>query len=105
MLLCLVCLFDLACFFLSSFSSLIKNMYMRHVPKVAAICTCTCGCSVVCIIHYRNSSYMYIHVLYMIVIDMYIVRVCCLGNSDDKMVSSSQMSGDSEDSEEHQQMD
>ena len=26
-LLCLVCLFDLACFFLSSFSSLIKNMY------------------------------------------------------------------------------
>ena len=27
-LLCLVCLFDLACFFLSSFSSLIKNMYM-----------------------------------------------------------------------------
>ena len=30
--LCLVCLFDLACFFLSSFSSLIKNMYV----------TCTC---------------------------------------------------------------
>ena len=31
-LLCLVCLFDLACFFLSSFSSLIKNMYVhaRH---------------------------------------------------------------------------
>ena len=29
-LLCLVCLFDLACFFLSSFSSLIKT------------CTCTC---------------------------------------------------------------
>ena len=27
-LLCLVCLLDLACFFLSSFSSLIKNMYM-----------------------------------------------------------------------------
>ena len=27
-LLCLVCLFDLACFFLSSFSSLIKNMYI-----------------------------------------------------------------------------
>ena len=26
-LLCLVCLFDLACFFLSSFSSLIKHMY------------------------------------------------------------------------------
>ena len=26
-LLCLVCLFNLACFFLSSFSSLIKNMY------------------------------------------------------------------------------
>ena len=25
---CLVCLFDLACFFLSSFSSLIQNMYM-----------------------------------------------------------------------------
>ena len=30
-LLCLVCLFDLACFFLSSFSSLIKNMYMYMV--------------------------------------------------------------------------
>ena len=29
-LLCLVCLFDLACFFLSSFSSLIKNMYWRR---------------------------------------------------------------------------
>ena len=28
LLLCLVCLFDLACFFLSSFSSLIKNMYI-----------------------------------------------------------------------------
>ena len=28
-LLCLVCLFDLACFFLSSFSSLIKNMYIH----------------------------------------------------------------------------
>ena len=27
-LLCLVCLFDLACFFLSSFSSLINNMYI-----------------------------------------------------------------------------
>ena len=27
-LLCLVCLFDLACFFLSSFSSHIKNMYI-----------------------------------------------------------------------------
>ena len=27
-LLCLICLFDLACFFLSSFSSLIKNMYI-----------------------------------------------------------------------------
>ena len=26
--LCFVCLFDLACFFLSSFSSLIKNMYI-----------------------------------------------------------------------------
>ena len=32
-LLCLVCLFDLACFFLSSFSSLIKNMYMyMYIP-------------------------------------------------------------------------
>ena len=31
-LLCLVCLFDLACFFLSSFSSLIQNMYIHvHV--------------------------------------------------------------------------
>ena len=29
-LLCLVCLFDLACFFLSSFSSLIKNMYVAN---------------------------------------------------------------------------
>ena len=29
-LLCLVCLFDLACFFLSSFSSLIKNMYKHN---------------------------------------------------------------------------
>ena len=29
-LLCLVCLFDLACFFLSSFSSLIKNMYSTN---------------------------------------------------------------------------
>ena len=28
-LLCLICLFDLACFFLSSFSSLIENMYSR----------------------------------------------------------------------------
>ena len=36
-LLRLVCLFDLACFFLSSFSSLIKNMYTcmyTHLPTV-----------------------------------------------------------------------
>ena len=35
-----VCLFDLACFFLSSFSSLIKNMYVRmYVGEIP------CGCS------------------------------------------------------------
>ena len=33
-LLCLVCLFDLACFILSSFSSLIKNMYIQHIYNV-----------------------------------------------------------------------
>ena len=33
---CLVCLFDLACFFLSSFSSLIKNMSWDRVPSEAA---------------------------------------------------------------------
>ena len=43
-LLCLVCLFDLACFFLSSFSSLIKNMY-----------TCTCMYTY----HYHVYMYMY----------------------------------------------
>ena len=36
-LLCLVCLFDLACFFLSSFSSLIKNMYI-HVHVALRLC-------------------------------------------------------------------
>ena len=37
-LLCLVCLFDLACFFLSSFSSLIQ----KHVHVYT--CTCNCQC-------------------------------------------------------------
>ena len=36
-LLCLVCLFDLACFFLSSFSSLIKNMYIKKKYNVVYI--------------------------------------------------------------------
>ena len=34
-LLCLACLFDLACFFLSSFSSLIKTCVF--------VCVCVCG--------------------------------------------------------------
>ena len=36
-LLCLVCLFDLACFFLSSFSSLIKNMYTYSTHQLQGI--------------------------------------------------------------------
>ena len=36
-LLCLVCLFDLACFFLSSFSSLIKNMCIQNLPHQFAV--------------------------------------------------------------------
>ena len=38
-LLCLVCLFDLACFFLSSFSSLIKNMYVC-MDELIIHCSC-----------------------------------------------------------------
>ena len=44
-LLCLVCLFDLACFFLSSFSSLIKNTYIMCMcmhALVLYVCTCMC---------------------------------------------------------------
>ena len=37
-LLCLVCLLDLACFFLSSFSSLIKSMYM----SLSRVCLSCC---------------------------------------------------------------
>ena len=34
---CLVCLFDLACFFLSSFSSLIQNMYIYSTLQIQGI--------------------------------------------------------------------
>ena len=41
-LLCLVCLFDLACFFLPSFSSLIKTCTCTITPvAVPTICWCT----------------------------------------------------------------
>ena len=36
-----VCLFDLACFFLSSFSSLIKNMYSQRGSCVMNSCSGT----------------------------------------------------------------
>ena len=43
-LLCLVCLFDLASFFLPSHLSF-KNMYMYvHMEHVTPVCTCTCTC-------------------------------------------------------------
>ena len=42
--LCLVCLFDLACFFLSSFSSLIKTCICTHIFSALCVCVCVCVC-------------------------------------------------------------
>ena len=54
-LLCLVCLFDLACFFLSSFSSLIKNMYIQAL-------TCACEHDYT-LLHRDMSTGMSVHLL------------------------------------------
>ena len=70
-LLCLVCLFDLACFFLPSFSSLIKNMYAyvheyMHMYMYTCICTC---------IHVYTYMHVYMYTCICIYIYAY-VHVC-----------------------------
>ena len=55
-LLCLVCLFDLACFFLSFFSSLIQNMHTRRRMY------CTCIHVDACTVHAYTYTYMYMYV-------------------------------------------
>ena len=61
-LLCHVCLFDLACFFLSSFSSLIKNMY----SEAAYMDTCVLlGTEALyCCVTLDQSSHVLLYVLH-----------------------------------------